>query len=138
MGGGPDDAIIVATTRPETMLGDTGVAVNSHSERYAHLVGKEIELPLTGRRIPIVALEIVKQGKVWPDPAFGSGAVKVTPAHDPNDYEASQVCGLPIIQVIDRHAKMMAPAPAKYIGMTVEQARKEVAADLGQAGSSSA
>ncbi len=127
VGGGE---IIVATTRPETMLGDTGVAVNKHDERYKDVVGKEVELPLTGRRIPIVALEINKNGKIWPDPAFGTGAVKVTPAHDPNDYEASQVAGLPIIAVIDSHAKMIAPAPAKYVGMTAEQARKEVAADL--------
>ncbi len=130
VGGGPDESIIVATTRPETMLGDTGVAVNRHDERYTAVVGKEVELPLTGRRIPIVALEINKNGKIWPDPTFGSGAVKVTPAHDPNDYEASQVAGLPIIPVIDKHAKMIAPAPAKYVGMTVEAARKAVVEDL--------
>ena len=134
VGGGPDEAIIVATTRPETMLGDTGVAVNKHDERYKHLVGKEVELPLTGRRIPIVALEINKNGKIWPDPEFGSGAVKVTPAHDPNDYEAAQLAGLPILQIIDAHAKMIAPAPEKYIGMTVDQARKAVVADLEEQG----
>ena len=131
VGGGE---IIVATTRPETMLGDTGVAVNKHDERYKDVVGKEVELPLTGRRIPIVALEINKNGKIWPDPAFGSGAVKVTPAHDPNDYEASQVANLPILQVIDTHAKMIAPAPAKYVGMTTDQARKAVVEDLEAAG----
>jgi len=130
--GGGD--IIVATTRPETMLGDTAVAVNSHDERYTAVVGKEIELPLTGRRIPIVALELNKNGKIWPDPAYGTGAVKVTPAHDPNDYDASQAAGLPIITVIDTHAKMIAPAPAKYIGMSVDQARKAVVEDLEAAG----
>ena len=74
---------MVATTRAETMLGDTAVAVHPDDERYAHLVGTEVELPLTGRRIPIVADEHV-------DPAFGTGAVKVTPAHDPNDFEIGQ------------------------------------------------
>lgn len=78
-----DASIVVATTRAETMLGDTAVAVHPEDERYAHLVGTEIELPLTGRRIPVVADEHV-------DPEFGTGAVKVTPAHDPNDFEIGQ------------------------------------------------
>ena len=69
------------------MLGDTAVAVHARDERYRHLHGKQVELPLTGRRIPIVPVDLVLDGKPWPDPAFGSGAVKVTPAHDPNDYE---------------------------------------------------
>ncbi|MGE3547364.1 MAG: valine--tRNA ligase, partial [Kofleriaceae bacterium] len=125
VGGGGE--IIVATTRPETMLGDTAVAVHPDDKRYTHLVGKLVELPLTGRQIPIVA-------DTWPDPEFGSGAVKVTPAHDPNDYEVGQRCNLPVIQVIDFTGKMMAPAPAKYVGMTVEQARKAVVADLEAAG----
>jgi len=120
---GTDDVIIVATTRPETMLGDTGVAVHPDDERYRHLVGKEVELPLTGRRIPIVADTFV-------DPEFGSGAVKVTPAHDFNDYECGQRTGLAIIQVIDAKGLMMAPSPDKYIGLTVERARKAVVADL--------
>ena len=68
----------------------------------SHFHGKEVELPLTGRRIPIVPIDIIRDGKSWPDPAFGSGAVKVTPAHDPNDYEVSQIANLPILQVIDR------------------------------------
>ncbi len=83
-----DDAIVVATTRAETMLGDTAVAVHPDDERYQHLIGTEVELPLTGRRIPIVADAHV-------DPAFGTGAVKVTPAHDPNDFEIGQRHNLP-------------------------------------------
>jgi valyl-tRNA synthetase len=126
--------IVVATTRPETMLGDTAVAVHASDERYKHLHGKEVVLPLTGRRIPIVAIDLVRDGKPWPDPAFGSGAVKVTPAHDPSDYEVSQVARLPILQVIDAKGRMCAPAPEKYIGLTVEEARKAVVADLEAAG----
>src|SRR3569623_143974 len=127
VGGGE---IIVATTRPETMLGDTAVAVHAKDERYLAFHGKEIELPLTGRRIPIVPIDIIRDGKAWPDPAFGSGAVKVTPAHEPNDYEVSQIANLPILEVIDRAGKMAGEIPAKYIGMTVETARKAVVADL--------
>ncbi len=127
-GGGGE--IIVATTRPETMLGDTAVAVHASDERYKHLHGKTVDLPLTGRTIPIVPFDLVRDGKPWPDPAFGSGAVKITPAHDPNDYDASQIAKLDIIQVIDSKGRMMAPAPAKYVGMTVDEARKAVVADL--------
>ncbi|HUJ59277.1 MAG TPA: valine--tRNA ligase [Kofleriaceae bacterium] len=116
-------AVTVATTRPETMLGDTGVAVHPGDARYTALVGKEVVLPLTGRTIPIVADTFV-------DPAFGSGAVKVTPAHDANDYECSLRTGLAILQVIDRKGKLCAPAPAKYVGMSVDDARKAVVADL--------
>ncbi|MBA3500251.1 MAG: valine--tRNA ligase, partial [Deltaproteobacteria bacterium] len=126
--------VIVATTRPETMLGDTAIAVNPNDERYKHLHGKEVELPLTGRRIPIVAIELVREGKVWPDPAFGSGAVKVTPAHDPNDYEAGQAAKLPVLQVIGFDGNMMDPAPAKFVGMNVDAARKAVVADLEEGG----
>ena len=115
--------ITVATTRPETLLGDTAVAVHPSDVRYQHLIGKHVHLPLTGRTIPIVADE-------WPDPEFGSGAVKVTPAHDPNDYEVGLRAGLPIIQVIDFTGRISAPAPEKYIGMTVDEARKAVVADL--------
>ena len=132
VGGGGE--IIVATTRPETMLGDTAVAVNANDERYKHLVGKLVELPLTGRQIPIVAIDILRDNKPWPDPAFGSGAVKVTPAHDPSDYEVSQIASLPILQVIDAKGRMCAPAPAKYVGLTVEEARKAVVEDLEAAG----
>jgi len=119
--------IVVATTRPETMLGDTAVAVNPADPRYLAATGKQVELPLTGRQIPIVA-------DPWPDPAFGSGAVKVTPAHDPNDYEIGLRAGLAVIQVIDRTGRICAPAPEKYIGMTVDEARTAVVADLEAAG----
>jgi valyl-tRNA synthetase len=94
--------ITVATTRVETMLGDTAVAVHPDDERYAHLVGTDIELPLTGRRIPIVADEHV-------DPSFGTGAVKVTPAHDPNDFEIGQRHNLPAITVMDERGVITAP-----------------------------
>jgi valyl-tRNA synthetase len=126
--------IVVATTRPETMLGDTAVAVNASDERYRHLHGREVELPLTGRRVPIVPIDLTRDGRPWPDPEFGSGAVKITPAHDPSDYEVSQLASLPILQVIDAKGRMCAPAPAKYIGMTVDDARKAVVADLEAAG----
>ncbi|MCW5806097.1 MAG: valine--tRNA ligase [Deltaproteobacteria bacterium] len=119
--------IVVATTRPETMLGDTAVAVHPDDERYQALIGKEVELPLTGRRIPIVA-------DGWVDPAFGTGAVKVTPAHDPNDYEIGQRHGLPILEILDKRGHVKAPAPEKYVGMFVEKARKHVVADLEAAG----
>jgi valyl-tRNA synthetase len=119
--------IVVATTRPETMLGDTGVAVHPDDERYKHLVGRRVQLPLTGRTIPIVADTFV-------DPEFGSGAVKVTPAHDVNDYECSQRCGLEILQVIDSKGRMQAPAPAPYVSLTIDEARKAVVADLEAAG----
>jgi valyl-tRNA synthetase len=128
VGGGGE--IIVETTRPETMLGDTAVAVNTNDERYKHLHGKMVELPLTGRQIPIVPFDLNRDGKSWPDPTFGSGAVKITPAHDPNDYDASQIANLPILQVIDPKGKMCAPSPAKYIGMSVDEARKAVVEDL--------
>ena len=116
-------SITVATTRPETMLGDTGVAVHPDDERYKDLVGVRVMLPLTGRTIPVVADTFV-------DPTFGSGAVKVTPAHDPNDYECSLRTGLEVLQVIDAKGRIQAPAPASYVGMTVEEARKAVVADL--------
>ena len=127
---GTDEELVVATTRPETMLGDTAVAVHAKDERYLAFHGKEVELPLTGRRIPIVPIDIMREGKVWPDPTFGSGAVKVTPAHDPNDYEVSLIAKLPVREIIDRTGKMTGEIPAKYIGMTIEAARKEVVADL--------
>jgi len=124
---GEDREVVVATTRPETMLGDTAVAVHPDDERYRDLVGKLVDLPLTGRQIPVVADGFV-------DPAFGSGAVKVTPAHDPNDYECSQRCGLPVLQVIDKQGRMCAPAPEAYRGLTVDQARAKVVEDLEAAG----
>ncbi len=122
-----DEVITVATTRPETMLGDTGVAVHPDDERYRHLVGKRVRLPLAERDIPIVADPFV-------DPEFGSGAVKVTPAHDMNDFECGERCGLERLSIIDVHGKVVAPAPERYRGMTVEQAREAVVADLEAAG----
>ncbi len=92
--GDGEDAIVVATTRVETMLGDTAVAVHPDDERYTHLVGREIELPLAGRRIPIIADDHV-------DPAFGTGALKITPAHDPNDFEMGRRHGLPMPTILD-------------------------------------
>src|ERR1700729_4193257 len=103
----PDDPttfIVVATTRPETMLGDTAVAVHPDDERYRHLVGKTVELPLTGRTIPIVADAHV-------DPAFGTGAVKVTPAHDPNDFEIGRRHDLPSLTVLDERGVVTAHGP---------------------------
>jgi valyl-tRNA synthetase len=89
----------VATTRVETMLGDTAVAVHPDDERYRHLVGSEVLLPLTGRRIPVVADEHV-------NPEFGTGAVKVTPAHDPNDFEIGRRHGLPMLTILDEDARV--------------------------------
>lgn len=115
------DAIVVATTRAETMLGDTAVAVHPNDERYRHLVGTEIELPLTGRRIPIVADEHV-------DPEFGTGAVKVTPAHDPNDFEIGRRHGLPSITVLDERAVITAHGP--FQGLDRFEARSAIVAAL--------
>ncbi len=115
-------AIEVATTRPETMLGDTGVAVHPEDERYRALVGKTVTLPLMGREIPIVADERVELG-------FGTGAVKVTPAHDPLDFEIGQTHRLGQIQVIGLDGKMTAEA-GPYEGLTREECRERVIADL--------
>ena len=114
--------LVVATTRPETMLGDTGVAVHSEDARYHSFIGKTVKLPLTGREIPIVADSFV-------DPAFGTGVVKLTPAHDPNDYEAAQRHDLPFVSVIDHEGKMK-DVPEAYRGLSVEEARKKVIEDL--------
>jgi valyl-tRNA synthetase len=119
---GSDEFITVATTRPETMLGDTGVAVHPDDERYKHLVGKKVILPLMNRQIPIVADSFV-------DRQFGTGAVKITPAHDPNDFEAAKRTGLPSILVIDGDAKMTKEA-GKYAGLDRFEARKLVLQDL--------
>jgi len=124
-GGGP--GVIVATTRPETMLGDTAVAVNPADERYRALVGKKVVLPLADREIPVVADEAV-------DPNFGTGAVKVTPAHDADDYEISLRHRLPLVVVLDEDARMTDAVPAKYRGLTREQCREEVLKDLQVAG----
>ncbi len=115
--------IVVATTRPETMLGDTGVAVHPEDARYADLVGKLVRLPLVGRLIPIVADE-------YADPALGSGAVKITPAHDFNDFEVGRRHGLEAINIFDRDAHLNDAVPEKYRGMERFAARKAVLADL--------
>src|SRR6476661_9427357 len=115
-GGG---SVTVATTRPETMLGDTAVAVNPGDERFRSLIGSKLSLPLTGRDIPIVADEFV-------DPEFGTGAVKVTPAHDPNDYEMGVRHHLDQIVVIDPHAKMTEAAGSEFAGLDRYKARTKV------------
>src|SRR5205814_1241950 len=115
------DEIVVATTRAETMLGDTAVAVHPEDERYRHLVGTEVTLPLTGRRIPIVADEHV-------DPSFGTGAVKVTPAHDPNDFEIGQRHGLPNLTIMDKRGVITAHGP--FQGLDRYEARPAIVAAL--------
>jgi valyl-tRNA synthetase len=114
--------LVVATTRPETMLGDTAVAVHPADQRYAALVGRSLILPLTGREIPIVADEHV-------DPAFGTGCVKVTPAHDPNDFAIGQRHGLPQITVMAKDGSMNAAA-GRFVGMDRFEARKAVVAEM--------
>jgi valyl-tRNA synthetase len=119
------NSIVVATTRAETMLGDTAVAVHPEDERYAHLVGTEVELPLTGRMIPIVADEHV-------DPAFGTGAVKVTPAHDPNDFEIGRRHDLPGLSIMNERGVITAPGP--FEGLDRFEARPAVVAALREEG----
>jgi valyl-tRNA synthetase len=123
---GKQEFITVATTRPETMLGDTAVAVNAKDERYAHLHGKKVLLPLMNREIPIITDELAQ-------PEFGTGAVKVTPAHDPNDFEAGKRHNLPQISVMDEHAHMNQNAGA-YAGLDRFEARKRVLHDLKEQG----
>ncbi len=118
--------VVVATTRPETLLGDTGVAVHPDDARYADLVGRTVRLPLLGREIPVVA-----DGSV--DPAFGTGAVKVTPGHDPEDYERGRRAGLPVLIVLDARGRVTAEG-GPYAGLSREQARDRVVADLEAAG----
>lgn len=115
--------IIVATTRPETMLGDTAIAVHPDDERYKDLIGMTVQVPIIQREIPII-------GDTAVDPAFGTGAVKVTPAHDPNDFEIGQRHDLPSIQVIGTDGKMTDEAPGGFRGMTTEEARKSILAAL--------
>jgi valyl-tRNA synthetase len=115
--------IVVATTRPETMLGDTAVAVNPKDERYQDLIGKHVILPLTGRHIPIIADEHA-------DPEQGSGAVKITPAHDFNDFEVGKRHNLPMINILDEEARLNDNVPAAYRGLDRFEARKRVVADL--------
>ena len=138
----PAEAVIVATTRPETLLGDVAVAVNPEDERYTHLIGKELILPLTGRTIPVVADEYVEKD-------FGTGCVKITPAHDFNDYEVGKRHDTRLINVFDLEAKVLANAevfnfkgeaqpgfalPEKYAGLDRFAARKQMVADLQEQG----
>ena len=138
LAGNPDKAVIVATTRPETLLGDVAVAVNPEDERYAALIGQELLLPLTGRRIPVIADEYVEKD-------FGTGCVKITPAHDFNDYEVGKRHDTHLINVFDLEAKVLAEAevfnfkgeaqagfalPAAYAGLDRFAARKQMLADL--------
>ncbi len=116
-------SIEVATTRPETMLGDTAVAVHPDDERYAGLVGKRVHLPLTNRTIPVIADEYV-------DREFGTGAVKITPGHDPNDYEVGMRHDLPVMSILRKDGTLNDEVPEKYRGLSVVEARKAVVADL--------
>jgi valyl-tRNA synthetase len=122
-----DEFIVVATTRPETMLGDTAVAVHPENERLKHLIGKNAVLPLVGRLIPII-------GDEYADPEKGTGAVKITPAHDFNDYEVARRHKLPMINIFDQHAKLNKNAPEKYRGMERFAARKQIVADMEELG----
>jgi len=115
--------VTVATTRPETMLGDTGVAVNPEDDRYKDLVGKMLRLPIVGRLIPVVADE-------YSDPEKGTGCVKITPAHDFNDFEVGKRNNLAMINILDRDAKINENAPAEYQGMDRFEARKKIVAEF--------
>ena len=119
----PSQKLVVATTRPETMLGDVAVMVHPEDERYRHLIGKKVVLPLVGRDIPVIADDYV-------DKDFGTGVVKVTPAHDANDYAVGQRHGLPMIGVLNLDATINDEAPAAYRGLDRFKARKAVVADL--------
>jgi valyl-tRNA synthetase len=117
------EGVVVATTRPETMLGDVAVAVHPQDERYQHLIGKKLKLPLTEREIPVIADEFV-------DRKFGTGCVKITPAHDFSDYATGQRHGLPILNIFTLDAKINNDAPAAYRGLDRLAARKLIVADL--------
>jgi len=116
-------SVTVATVRPETMLADVAIAVHPDDERYARLVGEKAILPLVGRKLKIIADEYVK-------PDFGTGALKITPGHDPNDFEIGRRHGLPQISVIGEDGRITDEAPERFVGMTVEEARAEVVAEL--------
>lgn len=120
---GSDETITVATTRPETMLGDVAVAVHPEDERYKHLIGKHVILPIVGRRIPII-------GDEYADPELGSGAVKITPAHDFNDFEVGQRHGLKPINIFTTTAKLNNTVPAEYRGLDRFDARTKIIAEL--------
>ncbi|MEE4377535.1 MAG: valine--tRNA ligase, partial [Candidatus Competibacteraceae bacterium] len=123
--GGGD--LVVATTRPETMLGDTAVAVHPEDDRYKHLIGLHVALPLTDRNIPIIADEHV-------DPSFGTGCVKITPAHDFNDYAVGQRHDLPVLNIFTPDARINENGPEVYQGLDRYEARKQIVADLEDAG----
>jgi len=120
---GSEETITVATTRPETMLGDLAVAVHPDDERYQHLIGKMVVLPIVGRKIPIIA-------DTYADPELGSGAVKITPAHDFNDFEVGQRHGLKPLNIFTTQAKINANAPAAYRGLDRFEARKKILVEL--------
>jgi valyl-tRNA synthetase len=120
---GGEGHLTVATTRPETMLGDSAVAVHPEDERYAHLIGRMVELPLTGREIPVIADDYVER-------EFGTGCVKITPAHDFNDYEMGRRHGLPMINILDDNAAINDEAPQAYRGMDRFDARKKIVTDM--------
>ncbi len=124
---GSDEHIVVATTRPETMLGDTGVAVHPDDPKWKHLIGKHAILPLVGRRIPIVPDD-------YSDPEKGSGAVKITPAHDFNDFEVGRRHGLEAISIFDKFARLNDKVPRKYRGLDRFDARKQIVAEMEEAG----
>ncbi len=119
--------LVVATTRPETMLGDTAVAVNPQDERFQALIGKKLRLPLAGREIPVIADD-------WVKPEFGTGAVKVTPAHDPNDYEIGQRHGLEMINIFNDDATMNEAAGEDFVGMDRYECRESVVQQLTELG----
>lgn len=121
------DHIVVATTRPETMLGDTGVAVHPDDERYSSLIGKLVELPISGRTVPIVADKGV-------DPEFGTGAVKLTPAHDSLDFEIAERHNLPAIDIINQKNEININSPENYVGLDALEARDKVVSELEQGG----
>jgi len=129
---GSDEKLVVATTRPETMLGDTAVMVHPEDERYTHLIGQQVRLPITGRLVPVIA-------DAYVDKAFGTGVVKVTPAHDPNDYQVGQRHGLPMLTIFTLEAKVSAAEandiPAAYVGLDRFVARKQIVAQLEAEGS---
>lgn len=121
-----EGSVTVATTRPETLLGDTAIAVNPNDERYSSYIGKTARVPLTNRDVPVIADDMV-------DISFGTGAVKITPAHDPNDFEVAERHDLPRISIIDHEGRISHEAPEKYVGLKVEQAREAVLKDLKKA-----
>jgi len=120
---GDGDGVVVATTRPETMLGDTGLAVNPDDGRHEELVGRTLRLPLVGRELPVVEDDFV-------DPEFGTGVVKVTPAHDPNDFDMGERHGLETVNVLDEDARITDAAPERYRGLDRYEARERVVEDL--------